>query len=120
MQKITSKGKIMRLSAEAQELLMHAGKAAGYEMGQAEGRPEHEVHTWSKDYEEYFGFWNPLENNSSAFRLAVDLNITFITSDHLTIATINGQNVSVDHGHDKYAATRLAIVKAAALQFQNS
>lgn len=108
----------MRLSQKDNELITHAALAAGYEMGAAEGRPEHEIHTWTKDFEEYLGFWNPLLNCAEALRLIVDLNMNLTVSDGSTTVTSLGGEVTEVHGYDEYGATRLAIVRAAAAHFK--
>ena len=67
------------------------------------------------------GEWNPLESNADAFRLAVDLGIEveFISDGSIYasagVPTTGGDVCEhVYEYSDKHAATRLAIVKAAA------
>lgn len=61
----------------------------------------------------YAGFsaqWNPLEDDGDAFRLMVDLNMS--VNVHLQDVEADGNDESF--GGDPYAATRRAIVRAAA------
>lgn len=54
-------------------------------------------------------YWNPLADDGDALRLAVGLGLLDGGSDYLTFRTQEIQN-----GHDPFAATRRAIVRAAA------
>jgi hypothetical protein len=88
------------------ELLELAAKAAGYELEPTtEGYPL---------YISMFGLWNPLEDDGDALRLAVKLNM------HVGIQSVSiwrdGQEIIniFDEDADPYAATRKAIVRAAA------
>lgn len=65
--------------------------------------------------------WNPLENDGDALRLAVKLHIDFknhgstvrvFAGDHLAQRVV--ASIEEACGQDQYAATRRAIVKAAA------
>lgn len=64
--------------------------------------------------------WKPLEDDGDALRLAVKLNVTIDRSETDSAAycycDYREQEVSVvePHGDDPYAATRRAIVRAAA------
>lgn len=61
--------------------------------------------------------WNPLENDADAFRLMVDLGMLVDVDEELKETQIVGvvdDVVIVSHGEDKHAATRRAIVLAAA------
>jgi hypothetical protein len=62
--------------------------------------------------------WNPLTGDGDALRLAVKLriNLHVCESDAMTTAYAEGaiQGASVDFMDDPYAATRRAIVRAAA------
>ena len=64
------------------------------------------------------GNWNPLTDDGDALRLAVKLriNLHFCESDAMTTAYAEGgiQGAAVDFMDDPYAATRRAIVRAAA------
>ena len=66
------------------------------------------------------GWWNPLADDGQALRLAVDLHITIDRSEVKNAAYVYSdyQDIDVvvieDHGTDRYAATRRAIVRAAA------
>ena len=75
---------------------------------------EEELREWPYD-------WNPLLNDGDALRLAVKLWMSVDINDRrdLTDVIWTGCTESVielhaDHGGDKYAATRRAIVRAAA------
>jgi hypothetical protein len=65
-------------------------------------------------------YWNPLTDDGDAMRLAVKLGLHFIDIDiQLTGWTCISMHEGVDdvlesHGNDPYAATRRAIVRAAA------
>ena len=88
-----------------QELLTMAAKAAGYVLlsnGQA----------WSQDTGNFD--WNPLANDGDAFRLAVSMfrDIHFWYFDNSVSV---GNELRVACGDDHCAATRRAIVYAAAL-----
>ena len=61
--------------------------------------------------------WNPLTDDGAALRLAVDLDFDIeLTEDAAWAGGINSQNHQLYEWHkgDKYAATRRAIVRAAA------
>lgn len=65
--------------------------------------------------------WNPLTDDGDALRLAVKLNIDFYLGNDDGAATFAGYFIGtvqkfaiVQHGIDPYAATRRAIVRAAA------
>ena len=61
--------------------------------------------------------WNPLTDDSDALRLAVSLGlvITCTPSAKTSWAGIHCYDFAEDHGDDPYAATRRAIVRAAAM-----
>ena len=88
------------------ELLEYAAKAVGYTDIAYEDGWWLEVRyglteaVWNGE-----DYWNPLESDADAFRLAVKLTV------------LNGYRISipnVDEGEDQYAATRRAIVETAA------
>jgi hypothetical protein len=63
--------------------------------------------------------WNPLTDDGDAFRLAVKLGLRIRVCDDLGIAFCTSDDVpthqaSEGYGSDRYAATRRAIVRAAA------
>jgi hypothetical protein len=64
------------------------------------------------------GNWNPLTDDGDALRLAVTLEMRIDTSKALSVASTSEANevmvFSDETGDDHYAATRLAIVRAAA------
>jgi hypothetical protein len=87
------------------ELLEAAAKAAG------------DVHY---DYGKWFTrmgeSWHPLTDDGDALRLAVKLGMSLDTALGQTLATcpVQGKDCVEPHGRDPYAATRRAIVRAAA------
>ena len=92
------------------ELLEDAAKAAGL-------KPPLPMHgpglTWGH------GWWNPITDDGDALRLAVKLNLGISIPIHKTIRAdvVCFRNSSVNvrqEGEDPYAATRRAIVRAAA------
>jgi hypothetical protein len=109
------------------ELLELAAKAAGLEYTERNYSAPGELTAigedgWGMVAALGFGmvkFWNPLVNDADAFRLAVKLRMGLDTlglkSDR-THAHVPGMLgvVEVPHGSDPYAATRRAIVRAAA------
>ena len=94
------------------ELLELAAKAAGIEIiSDAE-----EKGLWIKHK---FLAWNPLTDDGDALRLAVKLNLGVSIPIHQTIKAdvvcFRYSRVSIrEEGNDPYAATRRAIVRAAA------
>ncbi len=91
------------------ELLQLAAKAAGYRFS----RPADDVGLWCKKVpNKCYGYWNPLTDDGDALRLAVMLG-TSIEFCFLT-GCVAVENCSVVAHDDPYAATRRAIVMAAA------
>ena len=95
------------------ELLEAAAKAAGIELI-----------AWTKFFDEWkFACnpcgepWNPLTDDGDALRLAVKLRICFgpnFDEDMAVAFGREGRNICEPYGVDPYAATRRAIVRAAA------
>jgi len=98
------------------ELLELAAKAAGIEITYQVG--SHRF-LYEKDLPsmngKYLAYWNPLTDDGDALRLAVKLEILVDVCDKYTDAT-DGRYADICELHhgDKYAATRRAIVRAAA------
>lgn len=97
-----------------QDLLTLAAKAAEYQVS------TNGTDFWLMKDGVEIQHWNPLHQDDHALRLAVDLNIKFRFHSVLNqaLAWRNFQEFRVnaeDHNNDFHAATRLAIVKAAAL-----
>ena len=93
------------------ELLELAAKAAGYNI------KAHEDGTLYSDYRcsGYWGVFNPLSDDGDAFRLAVGLSIDFYVDEEKAGAWISDSIcLTEDFSGDAYAATRRAIVRAAA------
>jgi hypothetical protein len=94
------------------ELLELAAKAAGIEL------KWHHSHNdaYARRNGEYWAVWNPLTNDGDALRLAVVLQMelkVYEVSAHAASA-IGGCSVCTSEKGDPYAATRRAIVRAAA------
>ena len=58
--------------------------------------------------------WNPLTDDGDALRLAVKLGICYFDGDLAVCFGADGRNITEPFGIDPYAATRRAIVRAAA------
>lgn len=109
------------MTNEDKTLLELAAKAAGYKATVIYGDSflvcEHE-----DDGEEVFWIeWNPLQDDGGALRLAVKLHFSveiWAGSSHhrqgVTIVEHDNAAVEFPHDSDPYAATRRAIVRAAA------
>lgn len=93
------------------ELLMMAAKAAGYET--KEDRHSGEVRIKKGDI---WPCWNPLKDDGDALRLAVKLNLLVDNNGPYAecFAPTMKNTVAENHSGDPYAATRRAIVRAAA------
>jgi hypothetical protein len=91
------------------ELLKLAAKAAGYNMAKVlDGYPM---------YMEGYGIWNPLADDGDALRLAVQLRLMPVIeewSDGLRVFVPSHLDGVERLSGDPYAATRRAIVRAAA------
>ena len=88
------------------ELLELAAKAAGMGMFDFE-RSRHR--TWRVGDTD----WNPLTDDGDALRLAVKLHMSISIGHRFAFAN-NSTEYFNDNGNDPYAATRCAIVRAAA------
>jgi hypothetical protein len=97
------------------ELLELSAKAAGlaYEWNECSGAIEYipAGHTG-------YSRWNPLYDDGDALRLAVKLHLELspacYSRDRVDVYSRDNNHVSEPHGDDPYAATRRAIVRAAA------
>jgi hypothetical protein len=91
------------------ELLEAAAKAAGMSY-------VHDLGVLSHDDFNEFVRWNPLTDDGDALRLAVRLRLVlFLEIPRIGIGPrMDGPEVYVDEGENEYAATRRAIVRAAA------
>ena len=94
------------MSMNERDLIELAAKAVGIKVKWAYG--------WS--HTEEGKEWNPLTNDGDALRLAVKLNLAIQIEGEYSIASNFSGRISEnqDHGKDPYAATRRAIVMAAA------
>jgi len=92
------------------ELLEAAAKAAG--MNAPEFESTHDGRYWVPAH----GFWNPLTDDGDALRLQVDLgiNLDFRAQRVRAYADEVPGAMEEEYGRDKRAATRRAIVRAAA------
>jgi len=89
------------------ELLELAAKAAGIEWPQ-------KISDFSRQYDGVRS-WNPLTDDGDALRLAVKLSLSIWRYDTLSTSKPNFTDWQCDErGDDPYAATRRAIVRAAA------
>jgi len=90
------------------EMLELAAKAAGLL----------EMAVGDKDIQRYLLRWNPLTDDGDALRLAVKLKLAFATwgSGACAVVFLHGGRGRIvePHKDDPYAATRRAIVRAAA------
>ena len=69
--------------------------------------------------DEYAGQWNPLADDGDAFRLAVKLRLSIENGEYDVSVEVwyelsNLRRVNEFYGNDPFAATRRAIVRAAA------
>ena len=83
------------------ELLELAAKAAGVEL-------KYDTFGQSENADREYCYWNPLTDDGDAFRLMVVLRLWRDDPDICCIERVE------DHDGDAYAATRRAIVRAAA------
>lgn len=101
------------------ELLELAAKAAGIDLSAADWGGGRDGFYWViHDQPGRVDYWNPLTDDGAALRLAVKLNLLPRQGGNLVSvlrpdAGWNDENYS-DHAGDKFAATRRAIVRAAA------
>ena len=99
------------------EILELAAKAAGYEIDFDEP-----VNGWYVNgYDENgdpAAWWNPLTDDGDALRLAVKLHFTILSNETASWIAhgMHKMNIAEEYhnGDDPYAATRRAIVRAAA------
>ena len=110
------------------ELLELAAKAAGFELvlgkeyfiGKDKVDCTDMPYINSKDIDDLDCYWNPLIDDGDALRLAVKLDMNVYSGYGSAVAEIpndaeHDHISSVEHyGKDRFAATRLAIVRAAA------
>ena len=93
------------MTATDRELLERAAKAAGIEALRLDAHPQHASH------------WDPLADDGDALRLAVKLGLGVIQwGDEMVSAThaTTNREFSETYDADPFAATRRAIVRAAA------
>ena len=106
------------------ELLELAAKAAGMDDAEYASYPGMDMRygfteaIWSQSLynETDEGYWNPLQDDAHALRLAVKLGLhvfTDLPNNGKPSSCANGETMQL-HGTDPYAATRRAIVRAAA------
>ncbi len=108
------------------ELLERAAKAAGlrltwgdkYRVGDDEIDCTDVPYALSNSPDESPFYWNPLTDDGDALRLAVRLSLDIFTNDgdggHTSVGGGTDVFVQETHGTDPLAATRRAIVRAAA------
>lgn len=104
------------------ELLELAAKANGDHIDDWNGDTP-VMYFWDGDPqnpERNYRYWNPLEDDGDAFRLAVKMGISILSGTYKVVCEIilqeDSGNIAVheQYGSDEYAATRRAIVSAAA------
>lgn len=95
------------------ELLELAAKAAGYQMNIVRSQEKDGTVTFYMEPSNLY--WNPLIDDGDALRLAVKLRLEVAIHETET-GVINGNLIGgiEKHNDDPYAATRRAIVRAAA------
>jgi hypothetical protein len=103
------------------ELLELAAKAAGIERdedGEFCIQPhQDDCRWWDDDFCTCGAIWNPLKDDGDALRLAVQLQMTVMsngTSSWVAIGKLQTVRAEESHDTDPLAATRRAIVRAAA------
>ena len=93
------------------ELLELAAKAADVEL-------KYDSFGLSANSDREYNYWNPLIDDSDALRLAVKLGLQmyiFLADDDIGISNTQvNRRFTEHHTNDPYAATRRAIVRAAA------
>ena len=99
------------------ELLEAAARAAGLTRVTISETPTLGLHAWAKSlFDECgSGVWNPLTDDGDALRLAVKLkmDVKQWKSNSIAVAVWD-KHATEDATQDRYAATRRAIVRAAA------
>ena len=98
------------------ELLELAAKAAGLVIGFSKTSPEQgRPYVWN-DEKKKGRWWNPIENDGDALRLAVSLRLSpMMRTLGCDTTDLNGTAGAYEKwGGNPYAATRRAIVRAAA------
>ena len=103
------------------ELLELAAKSAGYAVDWREWVRSHVAEFATVKHVKCAGFWldgeewNPLTDDGDAMRLAVKLGMLVDVTAFSVTAIVNGTiSAQEKHNGDPYAATRRAIVRAAA------
>ena len=98
------------------ELLERAAKAAGIDFAFNDDGTPSRFTDGSYELAWGYGRWHPLADNEAAFCLAVKLhiNVVFRTDDVKANKAYNDSKYREFYGNDPYAATRRAIVRAAA------
>ena len=94
------------------ELLEMAAKAAGYQIEWVRNSGCH----YRCEAEESREQWCPLDDDGDALRLAVKLDISLLGDfpQNIVVVAFDARRIIEKHDGDKYAATRRAIVRAAA------
>jgi hypothetical protein len=95
------------------ELLELAARAAGIEYG-ADRLDSGVSITLPTGRHRHFPKWNPLTDDGDALRLAVSLGLSIRIDNNAGFTWVRRFDHSTPHEGDAHAATRLAIVRAAA------
>jgi hypothetical protein len=103
------------MTTSDKELLELAAKATGLNLDW-DSYTAMNLHRPMASFKEANWFaWNPLTDDGDALRLAVKLKLLVNVTDFFTAATNGHEGLDeMLHGNDPYAATRRAIVRAAA------
>lgn len=97
------------------EMLEMAAKAAGMGYGAENFAAPGEVDSGWGMFKGIGTYWNPLTDDGDALRLAVKLKMSVHIDDNLTdVVGPNDETTAVAHLSNPFAATRRAIVHAAA------
>jgi hypothetical protein len=110
------------MSHNDKELLELAAKAAGVAYDAEASRQKPGINVFWGLWLQYEGevgeytprYWNPLNSDRDALRLAVALKIDVRHYDQYVVAWFDSGTVDLPYGDDPLAATRRAIVCAAA------
>jgi hypothetical protein len=92
------------------ELLELAAKAAGIDVKFC---PDDTIEVGYLQRNKFVA-WNPLTDDGDALRLAVKLSMSIVFGANYVIVNSSVQSPTVNNANDPYAATRRAIVRAAA------
>ena len=96
------------------ELLEMAAKAAGFTFNNQYYDQDRGILVWTPPTNYESIEWNPLTDDGDALRLAVKLGLRVCIDNRSKFTWVKGAEGSTEHRNDASAATRRAIVRAAA------